>query len=159
MVPGIEAPNNDQIQAFEQMLNILEGIVERGFEINTNLNLIEPFITVSEQLCVVIKNKIRNGNIQDGDIPVYSNFINRCITMYQQIMTSSSNLTDEQNNRFFRDPIENLRSTLILLESHQNQGERIRQQGGKKITRNKKSRKGKKSRRKNRKSRRKYRKI
>ena len=78
--------------------------------------------------------------------------------MFEEIMSSNNNLTDQQKNRF-RVLIENLRSTSILLESHQNQVGNLPQQGGKKITRNKKSRKGKKSRRKNRKSRRKYRKI
>ena len=150
MEPGIEEPNNDRIEAFEQLLNILEGIVARDVESN-----FEPFIVITEQLCLDIQRGIQN--IPNDDIPVYIRIINRYIIMFDGIVRNS-NLTDQQKI-LFRDPIENLRSTLILLESHQNQVGNLPQQGGKKITRNKKSRKGKKSRRKNRKSRRKYRKI
>jgi hypothetical protein len=141
--------------AFEQLMNIQESIVARGVE--RNLDIIKTFIGISDPLCKYINNEIQNRNIQDGDIPAYSDFINRYISMFEGIV-QNNNLTDQQKN-LFRDPIENLRSTLNLLESDQNQRERIQQPGGKKITRNKKSRKGKKSRRKNRKSRRKYRKI
>uniref|UniRef100_A0A6C0BUA3 Uncharacterized protein n=1 Tax=viral metagenome TaxID=1070528 RepID=A0A6C0BUA3_9ZZZZ len=134
--------------AFEQLMNIQEGIVARGVE--RNLDIIETFIAISEQLCIYINNEIQNETIQNDNIQVYIDFINRYIRMFEGIV-QNSNLTDEQKNRF-RDPIENLKSTLNLLESNPNQGDRILLQGGKKITRNKKSRKGKKSRRKNRKS-------
>ena len=152
MNPGIEEPNNDRLDNF---MRILEGIVARGVE--SNFETIRTFIPTSERLCLVIRNEIQNRYIPNDDIPVYRNFINRYIIMFEGIV-QNSNLTDQQKN-LFRDPIENLRSTLVLLESYHNQVGDIRQQGGKKITRNKKSRKGKKSRRKNRKSRRKYRKI
>lgn len=150
----IEPPNTWRIRAFEEILNFLEGIVARRVEIN--LEILQNLIRTSERLCLVIRDEIQNRNIPDGHIPAYSNFINRYISMFEGIVLNS-NLKDEQKN-LFRVPIENLRSTLNLLELYQNQRERI-QPGGKKITRNKKSRKGKKSRRKNRKSRRKNRKI
>ena len=141
-------------EAFNQLLTITQNTLASNNPIDNNM--IELIIRITEELRLDIQGGIQN--IPNDDIPVYSIFINRCITMFEEIMSSNNNLTDQQKNRF-RVLIENLRSTSILLESHQNQVGNLPQQGGKKITRNKKSRKGKKSRRKNRKSRRKYRKI
>lgn len=110
-------------EALDQLLTIIQNTLASNNPIDNNR--IELIIGITEQLCLDIQVEIQN--IPNDDIPVYSIFINRYITMFEEIMSSNNNLTDEQKNRF-RDPIENLRSTLNLLESHQNQVGDIRQQ-------------------------------